>query len=463
MRRSPASIWPGVWLLAAAHLSAFADRFLTALVAPAMKADLGLTDFQLGLVQGTAFVSAFVVASALGGPLVDRAHRPRLVAASLMLWSCASIGCGLATGLNGMMGARMMLGLGQSCLTPAALSLIAARTLPARRGRTVSIYTAGATLGRSAALLAGGGLLAVLPVRIAFGALPLGAVEGGLAAWRAVFILGVLPNLALAALILRMPDAERTDAVRIRDRPALRDWLARHAARYAAYTLAAAAAVMIIQSLTAWTTMLYVRRFGLSIPAAGGVFGTVVAIGAPAGHLVGGLLVDRLASRGSDEGRRADARRRRIAPALVLGGGLLCAPPLTAAFALATDLTVSLGALGALVFVLGLTSPAALAGLQAFTPRGLRGRVTALFVALVTAAGFGIGPPLVGLLTDRVLGEAGIGGALTALVGASAGIGLLALAASVRAGRARRPAGRTVGSILWTHRARVAQVGCADG
>ena len=95
---------------------------------------------------------------------------------------------------------------------------------------------------------------------------------------------------------------------------------------------------------------------------------------------------------------------------------------------------------GGLVALLGFTSPPGLAGIQILTPRGLRGRVTAVFLAAVSLAGFGLGPPLVGLLSDHLFGEAGLGLALLAVF---APVGAAGALAALLARRAWRRARRT--------------------
>lgn len=412
-RLALAPAWPGVWLLAGAHLLAFADRFIAALVAPAIKADLRLSDFELGLVQGTAFVAAYAVASLAAGPLVDRLHRPRLIAAGVLVWGLASLACGLATGLGELVLGRAALGLGQAVLTPAALALIAARQPRDRIGQGVSLYVAGATLGRATALGLGGGLLALLPALV-----PLGP-GAPVAAWRVLFALSVVPNLVLAVLLLRLPDPGRGAGRRPAHRQALAPWLARHAGRYATLAVAGIAVTLVVQTTNAWAVTLLVRRFGLSLPSAGMVFGTIVAVAAPLGQVAGGRLLDRTARRGLPGGR------------LVLGA-LLGTLPLAATVGLADDRGLALAALAALIFGLGIGSVATLAGLQLMTPRALRGRVTAPFVACATLAGFGLGPPLVGLLADRVFGEAGLGRALLAASLPAYAIGIIALLLGAR-------------------------------
>jgi MFS family permease len=107
---------------------------------------------------------------------------------------------------------------------------------------------------------------------------------------------------------------------------------------------------------------------------------------------------------------------------------------------LARDRAVSLAAFAGLVAVLGFTSPPALAGLQLLTPRALRGRVSAAFVAGVTLVAFGAGPALVGLINDRVVGPAQVGTAMLAVFAAAALIGI-ALALATRPLASRRRAG----------------------
>lgn len=418
MRGFLAPVWPGVWLLAAAHLLAFADRTIAALVAPAIKADLGLSDFALGLAQGTAFVAAYAVASLVAGPLVDRVHRPRLIAAGILVWSLASLACGLATDLPDFMLARLLLGLGQAALTPAALALIAARQTRDRIGQGVSLYTAGAVLGRGTALLFGGGLLALLPAMVPLlGLAPVADLIGlphPVPAWRVLFALSTVPNLIVLILLLRLDDPGR-GGKRLRPRMRVGPWLARHAGRYTAIMIAGAAVTLVVQTTNAWAVTLLVRRFGLSLPAAGMLFGIVVAVAAPLGQFVGGRLLDR---RTGGEGPPGGT---------VLLGVLVGTLPLLSVVCLADSLGLAAAALVALVFCLGIGSVTTLAGLQIMTPRALRGRVTAPFMAGIALAGFGLGPPLVGLLADRVFGEAGLGRALLATCALAYTVGIIAL------------------------------------
>lgn len=423
--------WPLVALLATIQFSAFSDRFLLTLVATPLKQALALSDTQLGLLQGSAFALPYALTLPLLGIVADRGRQRGLILAGLSLWSAATFASGLAGGFSALLAARLALGLGQAGFGPAALSLMTLHLRRNRLGRGISALTAAATLGRSFALLAGGAVLAWLTAR---GGLTLPGLAP-LAPWQALLVLAALPNLALAILVLRIRPTPRAAASaqasrRLRE-PSLRSalaWIARRRKAYLPHVAAATAAVLMAQTLTAWAPTFYVRAFGLTPAESGLRLGLLVLIAAPLGHFAGGLALDRLRGAG-----HADA-----AP-LLLAVGLILAVPMTAFASLSPDLSLSLIGFAGLVALLGFTSPPGLAGIQILTPQRLRGRVNALFLATVNLAGFGLGPLLVGLLSDHLFGEAGLGLALLAVY---APVGVAGTLAALLARRAWRPARR---------------------
>lgn len=425
--RTGLSGWPLVGLLAAIQLVAFSDRFLLTLVATPAKQAFGLSDTQLGLLQGSAFALPYALALPLLGTVADGGRQRGLLLVALALWGAATLACGLVGGFAGLLAARLVLGLGQAGIGPAALSLMPLHLRRDHLGRGISGLTASATLGRSLALLVGGAVLTWLTAR---GGLELPGL-GPRAPWQALLLLAALPNLPLALLVLRIrpqPDGPTAGDDPVR-RPSLRRalaWIGRRRAAYLPHALAATASVLMVQTLTAWAPTFYVRSFGFSPAESGLRLGLLVLIAAPLGHVTGGILLDRL--------RRAG--RAEAAP-LLLALGLALALPATLLTSLAPDLSLSLAGFAGLVAILGFTSPPGLAGIQFLTPRGLRGRVSALFLAAVSLAGIGLGPPLVGLLSDHLLGEAGLGLALLAVFAPVGGLGAVA---ALLAGRAWRPA-----------------------
>ncbi|WP_407942949.1 MFS transporter [Methylorubrum podarium] len=424
--------WALVALLASIQFMAFSDRFLLTLLATPLKQALGLSDTQLGLLQGSAFALPYAFALPLLGVVADSGRQRGLLVAGLALWGGATFASGLAAGFGTLLAARCALGLGQAGFGPAALSLMSLHLRRDRLGRGLSALTAASTLGRSFALVAGGAVLAWLVARggLAFPGL------GTLAPWQALLVLAALPNLPLALLVLRIrptpghPAGSRT-ASRMPRRPSLRTalaWIGRRRRAYLPYTVAATAGVLMSQTLTAWAPTFYVRAFGFSPAESGLRLGLLVLIAAPIGHAAGGFTLDRLRRAGWTD-----------ASPLILALGLILAVPLTALASLSTDLFLSLAGFAGLVAILGFAAPPGLAGIQILTPKPLRGRVNALFFATVSLTGFGLGPPLVGLLSDRLFGEAGLGLALLAVYAPVGAVGALA---ALLARRAWRPSGQ---------------------
>lgn len=416
--RATGYAWYVAVLLAAGHLVSFIDRFVMSLVLEPLKASLGVNDAQLGLLQGTSFVILYTLAAVPLGQLADRIHRRNLIIGGILVWSLATALCGFATSFWTLFGARVLVGFGEAALVPAAMSLMAGYFPRSQLGRAVSLFTTGASLGKSAALIGGGQVLAMLT---ASGGLSLG-VFGDFAPWQGTFLAMALPGVLLAILMLsvREPARAATEVAR----PGLRDawaYLGRHRAAFLLHTGAAALTVLTIQSLLAWTPSFYVRFFALTAPQAGLWIGTVTLVAAPLGHLSGGALTDLFQSRGS---------RAPVAPVIALGlTGVL---PALAVFVASGSLMVSLVAFGLLTFFGTLAAPASLAGVQMLAPDRLRGILTALFLAATTMIGIGVGPALVGFTTDLMGGPQYLARALAMVIATVAIAGVLLALASRR-------------------------------
>ncbi|WP_326523007.1 MFS transporter [Sphingomonas sp.] len=410
--------WYVATLLSLAHLISFVDRFVMSLVLEPVKADLGISDAQLGLLQGTSFVILYTVATVPLGRLADRVNRRNIIIAGIVVWSVATALCGLASSFAELFAARVLVGFGEAALVPAAMSMMASYFPRSQIGRAVSLFTTGASLGKSAALIGGGAVLAMLT---AAGGMPFGPF-GTLAPWQGTFVVMALPGIALAILLFsaREPARPVTSAARPSFADAWRYVLARRAAFFL-HTGAAALTVMTIQTLAAWGPTFYIRFFDLTAPEAGLAIGSVILIAAPLGHLTGGFLTDMFQLRGS----RAPA-----APVIALG--LTCAIPVLLLFTTSTSLTLSLVAYGAVNFFATMAAPATLAGVQMLAPDRLRGTLTSLFLATTTLVGIGVGPALVGLTTDLMGGPDQLARSTGIVVGIVAAGGVLLALASRR-------------------------------
>lgn len=380
--------WYVALLLSTGHLVSFIDRFLMSLVMEPLKHDLGVSDTQLGLLQGTGFVILYTLLAVPLGRMADSVNRRNLIIAGILLWSSATALCGFASSFGSLFLARIGVGFGEAALVPAAMSILASYFPRSQIGRAVSVFTLGASLGKSAALIGGGAILAMLTVA---GGLPLPGL-GRLLPWQGTFVLMAIPGIALALLLLTVREPARVASTTIK--PSIASaaaYVRTHRSAYFSHTAAASCAILVIQSLAAWAPTFYQRLFAMTAPQAGLLVGSVILVAAPAGHLTGGYLTDLFEKRGSP----APA-----APVMIIG--LIGAIPVMIVLGLTRSLPISLAAYGLLNFGVTMGAPASLAGIQMLTPDRLRGVVTSMFLATITLIGIGLGPPLVGLVTDTL-------------------------------------------------------------
>lgn len=414
-----------VTALALCQFMALMDRSLLAALLTPIKIDLGLTDTQLGLLQGTGFALFYALAIVPAGLLADRIDRRRLVLGGVALWSLGVLGYALAPNFRWVFASSLMVGLGQSVLLPSALSLIAERVAAQRRARSTSVFTAAGLAGRAAALIGGGLLLGLLS----------GSTSSSMEPWRVVVLASLAFNLAaaLALATARDDEAERTRSSRrhgVMLGQALR-WMAASWRTYVLLLVLLSATVLAIQGVAAWTPALLNRRFALEPPTAALLAGTVTILAGVAGHILGGWATDAAISvRGVSGGFGVAAATL----ALALPGLLL--------FAACVDLATSLSGLVLFACSMGAATPAGLTLLQSVTQTPAKGTVSGLMLAATTLCGLGLGPVLIGLVSDRggvggdVLGSAAIQIVLPVLT-----IGTLAALASIRHARTQgRPA-----------------------
>lgn len=125
----------------------FVDRQLLASFANWIVPDLGLTNTQFGLLTGLIFIFFYSVAGVFMGVLADRVNRTRLIAAGLALWSALTALSGMAKGFVSLAIPRLFIGVGESIMTPTAMSLLADRFPSSRLGFASGVYYMGVPIG----------------------------------------------------------------------------------------------------------------------------------------------------------------------------------------------------------------------------------------------------------------------------------------------------------------------------
>ena len=403
----------GVALSAAAFLAYF-DRYLPAAGATLLKHELALTDAEFGLAATTLFAIAYAGTSALAG-LLPPAARRWTVACGLALWTAGSAALAFVSSLAAFAGAEIAIGIGQACVLPAAVTVLAGARGATRIGRSTSVFTVGSTLRRSSSVLVAGLLIGWLMHRGATGGVVLESP------WRAAFLLTAVPNLILLGWIAtRKSGAFAGERASEAQPDVMRVGGGRQ--RIAALFVSASAAILVLQAVGIWFPTLVVRSYGVAPGEAAIAAGAITVVAAPAGQAFGGWLIDRRPA-------------LRDAPTGLVTGMLLVACVALWMLVLNPGLAISLALLGLVDLALGVASLAPLAGIQAQTGGATRGRTNGLFFAAITVTGYGLGPLVVGLLSDA--GRAGPTGLAWALGIAATAAVLAAAAAHALAGGAQ--------------------------
>lgn len=421
---STSRAWYVVALLTLAYIVSFVDRQIMALLIEPIKASLDLSDTQVGLLLGPAFAIFYVTLGYPAGLLADRKSRKVIIAVGISIWSIMTALCGLAQNFRQLFVARVGVGVGEATLTPAALSLICDCFPRERRARPISVYMAGISLGSALAYLIGGSLLEPLL------ALPPHVVPGigTIHPWQATFLIVGLPGLLLAILIASIREPARQEVNRTLDASTAREVmlvaLKYMRDRWQAYSslTTGMCANTIIGYVASWTVVLFQRRWGWGVGDIGVALGLILLVCGPLGTMIGGLMSDRLARAG-----HKDAAMRVTIVSIVL------MVIFSVLYPVVEPPSHALGLFAVMVLSASAASATGAVALVTVSPNQIRAQATALYWIVKNLIGLMLGPVSVGLLTDRVFGDAGKVGSSMAIVSAVfGGIGIAALVMGAR-------------------------------
>ncbi|HYG79452.1 MAG TPA: MFS transporter [Pyrinomonadaceae bacterium] len=370
--QTPGYSWYALGLLTIVNVLNIVDRTLIYLLFTPIQAEMHLSDTQLALLSATSFFILFAVLGVPFGRMADRVSRKKLIAFGLAVWSLFSGLTGFAHDFWGIFLCRVMVGVGEATLGPAAFSLLS-DYFPTRVRATVqAIFSSGFALGAGVAFLVGG------PLAKAYG-------------WREAFYLLGFPGLVFAVLVLLLKERPRGQTESDAPRYGRDDWRALFTSRPLVYLcLGYALFALAANSITIWVTTFFVRLHGFDLLFMGLWGGSISIVAGVPGTILGGYLADRL-RRKSRDGR------------MLFGAcAALLAVPFWLALLFSDRLWMLLAANVVLLALSLIWIAPATAEVHEITGPKLRGLGIGIFIFAVNVASYAVGAPLIGKLNDLV-------------------------------------------------------------
>lgn len=359
------------------------DRNLLSAFSNYIVPELGLSNTEYGLLTGLVFLIFYSIMGVFMGALADKVNRTRLISGGVALWSALTAASGMAWGFLSMAIPRMFIGVGESILTPSAMSLLADRFPTSRLGFAAGFYYLGAPIGNGLSFLLVGYLGPIIGWRNCF--YILGAVGMGLAAM-AFFIKETprrhLSEQKISAPQLKLGDIARTALTAIPQSPALMA------------TMAGATILHLILGASYFDQLWLVQERGYERDEIARVTGTVLIAGGVIGTFFGGI--------GSDWFTKKTGFGR---PMFLFFVMLFCAP-FVVAFRLAPggSIWIPLGIFFSM-FQLGSFYGPTFATIQELVPPQVRSTVIAFAIMSMNIVGMGLGITLTGVAIDALIAQ----------------------------------------------------------
>jgi MFS family permease len=398
-----------------ALLVSLIDRQIIALVIEPMKQDLGFSDTQAGWLY-SGFAIFYAIAGYPIAWLADRKNRKAIISIGIFVWSLFTMACGVLNSFWLLFLARVGVGAGEAALTPSAHSLLGDIIPKHRIPMAIAIYQGGAILGTGLAFMFGGLVVSFLrhaePVY-----LPL---VGAVHAWQLAFIYVGAPGLLVILLIMTIREPIRqTSAVNKDskvDRSELLGFYADNRWTIIFHHLGFTMLILMGGAFVFWTPSFFERVHGVAAERAAIVYGLTFILAGGFGTIGSAKLAQRL---------MRDGRRDAMIVVAIAGAVGFVATVLliqTAQSALSAFLLY----IPALVF-LNVPFGLSFGMLPLIAPPGIRARVVAIYV-LIQSAGAALGPPIIGMLSDKVfMDRGGIVFSLTTVTSVFGILGILIL------------------------------------
>ncbi len=410
---SPRYAWYMVGILTVAYILSFVDRYVLGLLIEPIKADLGLTDTQIGYLLGPAFAIFYATMGLPLGYLADKKRRTFIVAAGIFIWSFATAASGLARNFTHMFITRISVGVGEAALSPCAMSMISDSFPREKRGRPIAFYSAALSLGAGIASLVSAAVLTWAKSSQEV-ALP---IVGTVAPWQFTFFVVGLPGIVVAAIMftVREPKRQRTPGSEVKPQFSV---MLRHVfSRVKIYgSFVAFVCLMTICAYSqGWNAPMFQRTWGWEAQQYAFINAIVLLAIGPATVNLAGWVNDKWFEQGKQD-----------APLKIMIIGALIFVPTGIIAPLMPNPWLAMAVYAVNTVGIATTTATGVTGLMNITPAEIRGQTVALYYMAISFAGLFLGPTTVGWMSDNVFGPENLNYAVAA-VPAMYGIPILLL------------------------------------
>ena len=386
--------WYVTFIFLFAFIFSLIDRQILNLLVIPIQNDLLLSDTQISLLQGFAFVITYVLLSVPIGRLVDKFNRIKIMISGVVIWSITTFTCGLSRNFYELLFARMGVGAGEAALSPAAWSVLADYFRPERLSFPISIYLMGPYLGAGLAMILGAYVLDLTSGREAI-YIPL---VGSLAPWQITFIIVSLPGIIITGLLLTVKEPKRknikSNSEKIPNWSEVISFMLLNKRIYTSLHIATPFLVIMLYGLQAWSPTILVRVYDWELSDAGRVYGLIALFFGSTGVISGPFLSKVLKNLSI-----SSSSLKVCVLGVSLAGISISLLPFQ------NDSFYALICIAIASFCIPLPLALVTTIMQEVTPNPMRGVVNGMYVVSTNVIGLAIGPFLVAFGTDYIFND----------------------------------------------------------
>jgi MFS family permease len=369
--KTPLYSWYALGLLTVVYVMNFLDRTIIYILFPAIKKEMEFSDLQLALLGGTSFAIFYTLLGIPFGRLADKSSRTKLIAIGLLIWSLFSGLTGFANSFWEIFLCRVMVGVGEATLGPAAISLLSDYFPPAKRATVTSIYSMGIAVGAGLAAIFGGYLSQI--------------------GWREAFYIVGFPGIFFAVFVYFLKEPNRTVAVEADENYSSVDWRKLISNKsFILLCLGYAFFGLATNNFSIWGATYINRLYQIPIPTIGYWLGIMTLIAGIPATIFGGVIADYF-------------RKKQRGGRMLFGAILAAVSSILWFFVLFSDnFYVIIPAAFVLLFAALAWLGAAAADATEIAGVNLRGLAIAIYFFTVNIFAYIIGSNLIGKLNDVV-------------------------------------------------------------